>query len=244
MPVKDLPDYTRQMIIRHTGGFVGLSELAARQWSIVPWDIDGNVFMMEDFSCDLANWTTSTDGAGASVAIDGTHYMGREPSLKLLCPSGAGTYARAYRLLPHLGNKKYAFACGLALPTNIPDIRFLATFKKGDTYTYSAVKISRLDQEISIKTGAGSWQVIISLDQVDDTVDLFHLLLFSVDLGNSIYKKLLFDDTEYDISAYSLSSVDNVDLTDYIKLELQNNAVNGAGGTIWAGNIIAARNIP
>ena len=52
MVQKDLPDYTREMILRYEGGFVGLEELAARLKSIVPWDLKGNILLLEDFESE------------------------------------------------------------------------------------------------------------------------------------------------------------------------------------------------
>lgn len=46
MPIKDLPDYTREMVIKYDAGFIGLEELAYRLKSIVPWDLRGNVIFM------------------------------------------------------------------------------------------------------------------------------------------------------------------------------------------------------
>ncbi len=241
---RDLPDGTRKMVLEFSGGLVGLEELAARLGSIVPWNMQGNVFLQEDFEGTLVNWTTETAGVGSVVALTTTYYRSSAQSLNLKAANLAGAYARAKRYLPHLGSKKYGFACALTLDALSEDTEFLATFKLRDIYTYSGIKISKPAKMVYAKTGAGVWTPVYDLPGQKEITGLFNLLEFTVDLVNGVYGKLRFNDTETNLGAFALSSVDNLTDESYIMLEVAVNAVAGVGGTIYVDDIVAVRNVP
>lgn len=241
---RDLPDGTRKMILEFSGGLVGLEELAARLGSIVPWDMQGNVFLSEDFEGTEINWTPETAGVGAAIDLTSDRYYGGVKSLQLTVPNLANAYARIKRYLPHLGTKKYGFGCALILPgPHGCALKFMATFKRSAVLTYAGIKIDNEGGYIMVRTAADTWTNVLAIPGHDANLT-WHLLQFYADLESGYHDKLRYDDEEVDLSAYALGTAAQAGTDRYCLLECGYYATSNLGGDYYVDNIVAVRNVP
>lgn len=241
---RDLPDGTRKMVLEFSGGLVGLEELAARLGSIVPFDMQGNVFFQDDFEGSLVNWTELTSGGAEASSIVATLYRSPTHSLVLAVPNVAGNYVTRHTYLPYLGAKKYGFACALTIPLTADDARFLVTFKVNLTLYYAGVAIDHVNKLVKIRTGAAAYTSVASLTQATNIEPVFHTLQLYVNMVTKKYIKLKLDDTEVDLSTYSLATGTEANAEDYIQLLLGNYADAAVGSGIYFEDIVAVRNVP
>mgnify|MGYP001559157824 CR=1 FL=1 len=241
---KDLPDGTRKMVLEFSGGLVGLEELAARLGSIVPFDMQGNVFLREDFEGTLVDWTSQTAGVGSAVALTVDYYHSKSYSVNLKAATLAGAYARLKRYLPHLGSKKYGFTCAVILPsTHGCALKFMATLKKSAVLTYAGVEIENEDGYIKVRTAVDSWTNVLAIPGHDDNYT-WHLLEWYCDLATGYHTLLRWDDTEIDLSAYALGTAAEAGTDTYCLLECGYYATSNLGGDYYVDDIVAVRNVP
>lgn len=241
---RDLRDGTRKMVLEFSGGFVGLEELAARLGSIVPFDMQGNVFLAEDFEIDLNNWTAETAVEGDGVVISETYHHSLYSSLNLTAASAAGAYARIKRYLPHLGAKKHGFGCALVLPhAHGCALKFMATFKKSAVLTYAGIKIDNENGQIMVRTADDTWTNVLAIAG-HDANHTWHLLQWYCDLVTGYHDKLRWDDTEVDLSAYALAATAEAGTDTYCLIECGYYATSNLGGDYYVDDIVAVRNVP
>lgn len=243
MPTRGYPDFTQAVTHILTGGFAGLEELAARLKSIVPWDMKGNIVLMEDFETEETEWILDEDGGSSLASRQTRHKYSGDWAIKLLADDVADAYASMTRYLHHPGNSKYAFFCRIGCDWHAKEWELGVTFDLFGVRTYANVKFSRGAPLVQIKTSAGAWQAILTTFRLEDANYIFHPLLLILDLTTSKYSKLYLDDVEYDLSTYSLSTIDNL-AEKYLSIAVTNRAVEGTGSTIYVDNIVIAKNVP
>jgi len=243
MAVKDLPDYTREMIIKYTGGFIGLEELAARLGSIVPWDMKGNIVLAENFESELTDWYDGSDELGSTALRSSRHKYSGDWSVKLYNVGGADTEAILYRYFHFPGTTKYAaftrFGWDEKCRKLLLHIRLytgLKEFQIQVTYDLPTTTLSVLT------TGDIDYEVTTSLT-LSQSVVTWYPVLITFDLNTGYYDKLYVGDTEYDISSIALYYTEGgADPQGYIIVgALMGNAVPF---TAYVDDIIIAKNVP
>lgn len=244
--VRGLPDWTRKIVIEHTGGLMGLQELAARLKSIVPWDMEGNVLIVDDFYLSSPkNWTFDTSGAGSSTAFETTITHSSTSSYKLVSGSVADAYACMQKYFYHPGDSKYALSVWIALDDAkaiSQRIEIHLHFLKDDLNTYARLRYDAPAETLSILTDIDTWTVIATIDIVPDAIAFIPFRL-DIDLTNLLYRTVKLGSHEYDISAYSLPQEAG---TSYERsyIAIYNKALDSTGCTIYADSIVLAYNVP
>ncbi|MBA7560975.1 hypothetical protein ES708_02609 [subsurface metagenome] len=106
---QDLPDYTRMITIQHTGGFIGLEELATRLGFIGPGDLHGNVLFMEDFETEITDWGLHSSAGSPDPVRTSRHKYSGNWSLKFAPVAGASEHAWADTYLYYPGATRITF---------------------------------------------------------------------------------------------------------------------------------------
>lgn len=241
--MKDLPDYTREMVIRYEGGFIGLEELAARLGSIVPWDMKGNIVLMEDFESELTEWTLSATGTEAVATRQSRHKFSGDWAIRLEPGTGVSDWAYLCRDVYYPGLTKYAIFTRIAWASATINWELRATFEDMGVETWASIKYDLSAQTLSVKTESGVWQEIATGVIISSDTFVFHPILLIVDLVNNRYDKLYLDDTEYDLSTYTLSSADNLART-RLEVLVATYGPFPSGYPIYVDDIIIAKNVP
>lgn len=200
----DLPDGTKKITISYTGGFVGLEEHAARLGSIVPWDMLGNVVLMEDFEVDITEWTKATSGAASSVTWQNSRRYSGSYAVALVCDTGATDYARMSRYLYFPGVKKYGVFLRALFPTAQGILRIEYELYDGTTKYVAGIEYDQLTSTLKVYDDTGTWQTVTDSLVLGPTVAAWYPFRFLFDLADLLYDKVVIGDEEYSLSGYGV----------------------------------------
>jgi hypothetical protein len=243
MALKDLPDYTKEITLTGLAGFTGLEELAVRLGSIVPWDMKGNIVLMEDFESELTEWTDGSDSP-CTATRSSRHKFSGDWSLKLNYPSALGVKnIRAYRDFHFPGMVKYAAFARFCLGdgSNIPWL-FLELYNSETLYIID-LRWDGSNITFSVITTGGAYQDIPGCLTFIPGIDTWFPIMITFDLKSGYYDKLYISGQEFDISDIPLYSEPSVGRTwGYFEVGVQQ-ASEGAIAT-YVDDIIIAKNVP
>jgi len=205
MTVKDLPDYTRQMVIKYEGGFVGLEELAIRLGFIGPWDLRGNVILMDDFESELTEWATDTEAGGSSVARSSTHKYSGDWSVKLSIAALVNGYASIIRRLLPPGLLRYGLFARFGWEYNYGLISLYLNYMTGTTRYTVDVDYDALAGTLVVYPHGGGTHTVASDLWVSFSGFKWIPMLVTFDMATKCYDKIYFADVEYDVSGVEIA---------------------------------------
>lgn len=243
MEVRDLPDYTREMIIKYTGGFIGLEELAARLRSPVPWDMRGNVVFIEDFESELTEWELGPSGSGCTAARTGLHKFLGDWSLKMYKAAGAAKEVQIYRSFHYPGAVKYGAFARFAWDADLQIFTLRVDFLDGSDNYVVLVSYNLTTTTLSVFTTGEVLTPVDSALTIGCGELIFYPVLVTFDLESGLYDKLYFADQEYDISSVAIYSEPSTEAPmAEVTLGLD---TDGAGDfTVYCDGVIITKNMP
>ena len=204
MTVKDLPDYTREMVLRYTGGFIGLEELAVRLGFPGPWTLGGNVVVMDQFDTEETDWVITPTGTGASGARSTRQKFTGDWSLKMVVPDVSGAEVTCQRWLHFPGLGKYGLFTRIGWDEDCQKITLNAYFGDGSSTFQAYIDYNLTTKLLRLLHPTGPYANIATGLGLGESTHTFYPILLTVDLDTNKYDKLYFADVEYDISAYTL----------------------------------------
>ena len=243
MSLRGHPDYVTPVSQVYIEGLVGLEELAARLGSIVPWDIEGNVVLMEDFETELTEWVSDCDGLGSTATRSSRHKYSGDWSAKLYNVGGVGAGADLYRYLHYPGLLKYAIFARWCWDENCKTIFLSAILRSGSKEFYIEFTYDLLTTTLSVLTTDGDQHDVDTALTLSEDTHVWYPALITADLAAEKYDKLYFADKEYDISDVDLLVTSEALLPDGI---IRVGAISGGGATFTAyvDGVILAKNVP
>jgi hypothetical protein len=207
--MKDLPDYTTQVILRYEGGFIGLEELAARLGAVPPWNLRGNLVFMDGFEAELTDWHDEGTVAGM-ITRTTRHKFSGDWSVKLsISISESTNYGVIRRYFHYPGDGKQALFMRLGWDDDLQI--FLV---RGNLYTGSRELVFELGYNLEtgelvvLTTGDTYYPVATGLYRGVGEVVFFPILL-EFDTENEVYGTLYFADKQYDLSSVPLMAGDS-----------------------------------
>jgi hypothetical protein len=241
--MKDLPDYTKQVTVRHEGAFTGLEELAIRLGSIAPWDLYGHAILQEGFETEETEWTLTPHGTGSAASRQTRHKYSGDWALKLTAGAEDGAYARATRQIHHPGELKLAMFGRLGWDVNLQMWLFGASAEKDGVEKFARIRYTLPTTTLEVYEGAGAWTELSTSLEIDSVGYVFHPVLITFDLSTGYYDKLYIDDEEIDLGAYELPEL-IASPGPYLQADVHAYAVGSDGCTIYTDDIIIAKNVP
>jgi len=265
MPVLDYPDWTLPVTQVNIEGLAGLEELATRLGSIIPWDMKGNVMLMEDFESELTEWiedssvgTSNNNASGygnpcvtGSPDLNFTHITSRSSrhkysgdwSLKLYNAGGVDKYARRKRWVSYGGASKYGFFTRYGFDNSLQIIQnYLQIYTTPRSY-FLGVRYNYLTSEIQVWTTGNAW-VTVATGVIIAIADFIWLpFLFTFDTENGIYDKVSLGSREYDISSYPFF-LQAISDRQKIRISVGSMSTQAGAFTSYADDVILVKNVP
>lgn len=243
MTTKDLPDHTKEVILRYTGGFIGLEELSVRLGYPGPWEHGGNVVFMDNFDTEETDWDIAVTGAGAAVARSSRHKFSGDWSLKFTVPDVAGADATAQRWLSYPGSAKYGLFARLGWDTDLTAF-FINLYMGDGTSKYQAwVQYNLNTQVLRLLHPTGPYANIATSLELGEAEVTFYPIFLVVDLDTGKYDKLYFADVEHDLSAYSLYSAGLSDLP-YSNIYIGGQRIGTGAFNVYLDAVVLLKDVP
>ena len=239
----DLPDYTRKVIIEYTGGFIGLEELATRLGFIAPFNLQGNLVMMEDFETEETEWDLTDVGvACTSTRVSRRKWSGNW-SIEHVIAAAIGRHASIHRVIHFPGVVKYGLFGRFCWTDDFQNNQFGVEFDDG-TYRYNVGMGYNL-----VTTSVGYLDDTGNITVIDATLDLgyagyvWYPFMLTFDLNTLLYDKLWIADREYDISG---AIVRRRGFVTPQRATISHGGVTlaAAGFTMYADDIVLVKNVP
>jgi len=207
--IRDLPDYTREMVLRHVGGYIGMEELAARLGSCVPGNMPGNLVLMEQFDTELTDFRDTSTGNATAERCSRQKFSG-DWSVKLT-PDNVGAYysGRIRRRLHFPGLKKYGLFTRLGWDTDLCYWTVGITFWTGSRKVEVAIRYDYREETLAVLISPPEYKDVATGLTLGRSDVLWFPLLVTFDLTAEAYLKLYFAGTEYTVSSYSLKAADD-----------------------------------
>lgn len=244
MVCQDLPDYTKMVIIKYTGGFIGLEELATRLGFIAPFDLMGNVVLMEDFETEETEWVETENTANDLVErVSRTKWSGNW-SMHVHTDGIATAEAWAHRYFHFPGISKYGLFGRAKWDADLCHLEFGAVFQSL-THTYGIWIIYRLFMpQLAIADWGGGGYIIPTPPTINPATANWFPILLTFDLNTLRGDKLYFAGFEYDISPLVLTATAlAASPYAYVWFGTEHEGVCVAHDTWWD-DIVLVKNLP
>lgn len=202
---------------RHVLG--DLAELAVRLGSPVAFDRRGTVIWYDTVAYGETPWTTSGAGTGnASKVITGGGHFG--PYLiEMTAGSDGEQWRQMWHPLPLVEINKWGLAVSFALTNDFDYVSFSLNRYDGTNRYQGRIKIVNTGFKLQYRDSDGNEQDIATISDPVWAYHTFHWLKFVIDAENLKYERVIYNGTEYDLSAYDLysnASSDTPKMTPYI----------------------------
>ncbi len=180
-----------------------MSELAARLDSVVTHDRRGDVIHIDDFEGTEGKWESTGTGSGKAMALSADTARSGMCSLKLTTGSSIDNYmeARGYFAYPVLG--KIGFEISYSHNGSLK--QYLWTFRLYDGTQYHDAQVRFTQATILLEVNDnGVWRTVQTQSFMSKDY-LFNTLKVVIDFSTKKYVRLITNNSEYDISSYSLT---------------------------------------
>lgn len=183
---------------------VGNAELAARLGSAKSWDWRGDQYFYTDFSKGGGNILKYPAGTGSEIVIDPTYWVNGGYSLKMVGGSDGDEWAYFNLYLDHPPSLM------MGLEVNISgDNGYEYFYIRMKSYIGGKIYWGALKLEIDgaphmyILNDAGDW-TDVGINYLGVNIEMFNHLKLVVNFDAKTYERVMWADTEVDVSGYDL----------------------------------------
>lgn len=188
---------------------VGNAELAARLNPLFRLDRRGSVMFAWDFSSGMGTWSAEGRGTGGGARLAPEHTDRGGYALELTCGSDGSHDALAIYETVCLPAVSYGAQFTFSLEDDPVRIQFTIYYYDG-TYEYTAaIRWDVATTTLALYDDAGDWTTVDASADFWENADLFSFLKLAADVEEGTYLRLLYGETERDISAHGIYKVAN-----------------------------------
>jgi len=205
----DRPDWSKYLPGSERHSLEDMSELAARLWSPSVYDRRGEVVWMSNFANGLSEWRLSLGGDEDSVVLSADYPNRGHYCAKLITgtdiPFIAGIYTYVYPPVLNKWGLEVGFAIGQAFGSFTIDMGY-----HDGTYAYRGyAALNGVDDLLTIIDEDLGTETVAETEVLHSAYGLYHVLKLVIDTEEGKYVRLLLDSNEYDVSDYTLKTVES-----------------------------------
>ena len=186
-----------------------MAELAARLGSPVTFNREGNVLFVSAFEHGLAGFGLTPAGTDAEIITSAMWSRSGGYSCKLVAGKATLFYAQLYKTFPYPTMGKFGFELSFLLDTDVTQLDVELWIYDGTYQTIYVVRYDPAADVVKVRTSAASYPTVVSDVALSASVTIFHTLKLVVNSVTRQYERLLLNNSEYDLTAYSGYSIDN-----------------------------------
>ena len=183
-----------------------LGELAARQGSIVTFDRRGYVVWLDDFEDNINKWFQEVVGAGGSIALSTDAARNGANSAKLVTPSATTTYAAISRAMGLRQPSREGFEISFADLEDDTYFQIGIVYYDGTNSYAGYIRYDPDDDTLQVYDATAGWVTIGSSINIYTDVSAWQTMKLVANLSTQAYVRAILNDTEYDLSSYSMFS--------------------------------------
>jgi len=223
----DRPDWSKYLPGSERHPLEDLGELAARLNSPVTFDRRGEVIWVDDFSTGLTRWRGAGTGGNSDVTVDADYSYWSGYSAKLYADGVVGGSAGLFRYFspPKLG--KWGFEIAIAFFSDFYWSQMSMVWDDGSDVYIGTIRLDNDSNELQYYGSDGHYHKIVDLSTLHYDYGLYHLLKVVIDFENKTYERVIFNETEYDLTAHAIETAvtGNVPLK-YVNINLTSDKAN------------------
>lgn len=200
----DTPDYSKYGLQSVRFSLQDMGELAVRMGSADWFQRLGNVVYMDDMGTGLSHFVTSTAGAGSAISVITSAESGSGYAIKFSTAAILGASCSLTRYLPVMPVNKHGLegAFSVGGTGNYIQFQYIARYL---TITYQAIlRFDLANNQIQVYNASAVYEVVEPVFKWWQDLRVFNHFKITLDLPKQKYGKLLYNNTEYDLSSIGL----------------------------------------
>jgi len=243
-----LPDYsapkpTGTVAVGSIHTLTDVGENAVRLGSIDAYDRRGSVVYLDDFEGPVIKWNIGLFSAAEYAILDSTSVKSGVQALKIHTSNLVNASVLLDRASPILASQSLGIE--ISLSRLYQDIFFQLYF-----IWYDGALVHTAEVRINPETGlltvriAGGWYEVGAVKFMDPPdLHLFDTVKLVVDFETGFYRRLMFNNTEYDISTIAYPQAASVAVP-YLYTVFGTTNLAATGADIWVDDFILTQNEP
>lgn len=200
----DSPDWYGYQLAGARHNLTDAAELAARLGSTDVYDRRGQVIWIDSGRNGLSPWIVAVSGTGAFVKVLASPTYAGPYCLELRTGSDGGLVARITHQFAPAEINLWGLETAVNFATEFDAFRVELARFDGVNAHYAFVQVNRTAGYLQIRLPDGSYQNIAALTNPVDLFGIYHQIKVVADFDADQYVRLLYNENEYDISAYGL----------------------------------------
>jgi hypothetical protein len=183
---------------------VGNAELAARLGSAKSWDWRGDQYFFTDWSKGPGNILKYPSGTGSEIVVDPTYWVNGGYSLKMVGGSDASEWAYFNLYLDHPPSLRMGLEVQISGDNDFDHFYIqMKRYLSGKIY-WGALKVEPNGvPDMFILNDAGTW-IDVGDSFLGVNIEMFNHMKLVVDFEDLTYERVMWGETEVDVSAYDL----------------------------------------
>lgn len=197
------PDFGLYAVKKTVHGLADNAELAARLGSIVTFDRRGDVLWLDGFESPVVKWIVTTDGAGGGAEVSPDAARNGGFSCKLTTDILTDDWVSLSHYLPYPVVSKIGIEVSFTMTTNLKSLLVAEWLYDGSDFHSAQVMYFSIDNKLQYLDNRGFFQDLVTDLDLYTAQTTFHTIKLVIDLETHKYVRVIFNETEYDMSALS-----------------------------------------
>ena len=231
------PDFGIYAAKEVTAPLADMGEVAARLGSIVTYDKRGDVVDFDNFEEPILKWLSTIAGAGSAAYLDSDSAASGCQSVKLLLGSILSADILLRKDIAILGSTALGLEASFAHTGYNGYLYFKIWYRSGTAYYEASV---RIDNELGIfyiLDSTDNWKQIATNLFPYGGEFTYNTTKLVADFTTGYWKRLLFNNTEFDLSSEALYSVPDTSTPEIVlTLEVENKFADS--NPVWLDDVI------
>jgi len=196
----DAPDGYKYQPYSQRAVLGDMAELAVRLGSPIVHDRRGTVIWYDQGDYGLAPWVAYAYGTGGAMEVDTHRPLYGGFNIKLTSGSTDPWMAVLYRNIAIPRLNKWGLAVLFSVEDDYEYVSVNISRYDGVNRHQARIRIYDADNTIKYRNSDGDDVLIATLGDLTETYSTYHWLKLVADFEDDEYVRLMFDDTEYDLS--------------------------------------------
>lgn len=237
----DFGTYTQKIT---TYGLADMGELAVRLGSPDTFDRRGDIVFLDDFEHGIEKCDFILRGAGAAAAWVSTQTRTKGFSVELIAGSTLQRQATLRFRTPYPAISNFGVEASFSIGL-VPESVFLAfSLYTGTQRVQGSIRIDTQNDRLQYADAAGVQQIFAPVVPFFKAVGLFNFSKMVMDLTNRTYRRCIFNNVEYDLSAFALEVTPDLVTAPHISWNITVFSVALTNAVIYVDDMILTQNEP